>query len=147
MGSSEEANLGTGADQLETWQQERIHTVLENYGWVGVELRSIASGEASVHLPCPPDFNVGGQFNGGVLSGLLEVPSFLALLTELREGETPVTNDIFVQHLRGVPADAEIILEGRLVKRGRSMAWTEARALADGKITTLARITKTILAG
>jgi acyl-coenzyme A thioesterase PaaI-like protein len=75
------------------------------------------------------------------------VPSFLALLTELREGETPVTNDIFVQHLRGVPADAEIILEGRLVKRGRSMAWTEARALADGRITTLARITKTILAG
>ena len=39
----------------------------------------------------------------------------------------------------------QILVEGRLVKRGRSMAWTEARALADGKVTTLARITKTIL--
>ncbi len=139
--------MGTGVDQLETWRQERVRTVLGNYGWVGAELRSIAAGEASVHLSCPPEFNVGGQWNGGVLSGLLELPSFLALLTELQEGETPVTNDLFVQHLRGVPADAEVVLEGTLIKRSRRMAWTEARALADGKVTTLARITKTILTG
>lgn len=143
----EEAAVGTGTDQLETWKQQRIETVLGNYTWAGIELRTIAAGEASVLLPCRPEFNVGGHFNGGVLSGLLELPSFLALLTELSEGETPVTNDIFVQHLRGVPADAEIILEGKLVKRGRTMAWTEARALADGKLTTLARITKTLLPG
>ena len=134
-------------EKLATWQQERIRTVLGNYAWVGIELRSIEEGRASVRVPCPPDLEVGGLFNGGVLSGLLEVPSYLALLTSIEEGEIPVTNDLFVQHLRGVPADAEIVLEGTLLKRSRNMAWTEARALADGKLTTLARITKTLLSG
>ena len=133
-------------EDLPTWQQERVRTVLGNYAWVGIELRSIGDGQAAVRVPCPPELAVDGFFNGGVLSGLLEVPSFLALLTRLEEGELPVTNDLFVQHLRGVPAEAELVLEGRLVERSRRMAWTEARALADGRLTTQARITKTLLA-
>ena len=68
-------------------------------------------------------------------------------LGALGEAETPVTNDLFVQHLRGVPADAEIVLEGRLIRRSRRLAWTEARALANGELTTQARITKSILSG
>ena len=139
--------MGTGVEALAAWQQTRVETVLGNYAWAGVELRAIGDGEATLHLPCRPEFDVGGVFNGGVLSGMLELPSFMALLGSLEEGETPVTNDLFVQHLRPVPVDAEILLEGRLIKRGRSMAWTEARALADGKLTTQARITKTILPG
>lgn len=130
---------------LAAWQQDRLRDVLGNYAWAGFELRSIGDGCASLRLRCPPQLEAGGLFNGGVLSGLLEVPSFLALLTRLEPNETPVTNDIFVQHLRGVPADAAILLEGRVIQRGRSMAWTEARALADGRLTTQARITKTLL--
>lgn len=139
--------MSTGVAQLEAWQRERIETVLGNYAWVGIELISIDKGEASVRVPCPPELEAGGLFNGGVLSGLLEVPSYLALLTELRENETPVTNDLFVQHLRGVPAKAEIVLSGKLIRRSRSMAWTEASAHADGVLTTQARITKSLLAG
>ena len=67
-----------------------------------------------------------------------------ALLSELKDGELPVTNDLFVQHLRAVPGDAEVLLAGRLLRRGRSMAWTEASASVDGRVTTLARITKTL---
>jgi len=139
--------MSTGVEQLEAWQRERLKTVLGNYAWVGIELVSIGGGEASVRVPCPPELEVGGLFNGGILAGLLEVPSYIALLTELRENETPVTNDLFVQHLRGVPADAEIVLDGKLIRRGRTMAWTEASARADGKLTTQARITKSLLAG
>jgi acyl-coenzyme A thioesterase PaaI-like protein len=88
-----------------------------------------------------------GTLNGSVMNGLLELPSFVALLPELERGELPVTNDIFIQHLRGLPGEAEYALEGRVLRRGKSMAWTEAQARVGGRICSLARITKTLVEG
>jgi acyl-coenzyme A thioesterase PaaI-like protein len=77
---------------------------------------------------------------------LLELPSFLALLAELRPNELPVTNDLFLQHVRPLPGSSEYFLDGKLLRRGRSMAWTEVTVSVDDQIVTFARITKTIIA-
>ena len=63
----------------------------------------------------------------------LEFPAAFSLVSTLDKGQTPVTNDIFIQHLKGVPATAEILFEGRLLRRGRTMAWAESQAMVDGK--------------
>ena len=97
-------------------------------------------------LPALERLVSGNTLDGSVLNAVLEVPSFLALLCELQEGEVAVTNDIFVQQLRPVSGGTEVMLEGRLIRRGRRMAWTEAQACVDGKVCALARITKTLLA-
>lgn len=135
---------------LETWQRGFLETVLDNpyYQWAGVELLEIAAGRARLRLqPSPVLLAPGGTVNGSVVNGLLELPSFLSLLSALQEGERAVTSDIFIQNLKLIPGDAELVLEGKLLRRGRSMAWCEAAAIVDGTARSLARITKTILGG
>jgi uncharacterized protein (TIGR00369 family) len=83
--------------------------------------------------------------NGGVVSSLVEVPSFVALLPTIGDDELPVTNDVFVQHVRPLPGDVAYEMTGRLLRRGRTMAWTEVTVEAAGEPVTLARITKTVL--
>ena len=133
---------------IEPWQRDRVHEVFQSpiYGWLGLRLESVGGGSSRVHFRPREELLVSGNtLDGSVLNAVLEVPSFLALLCELHEDEVAVTNDIFIQQLRPVSAGAEVVLEGRLIRRGRTMAWTEAQASVDGKLCALARITKTLL--
>jgi len=133
---------------LEAWQRDLLETVLDGayYTWAGVELVEIAAGRARLRLrPTPVMLTPWGSVNGSVVNGLIELPSFLSLLPALREGERAVTSDIFIQNLKPVPGDAELVLEGKLLRRGRSMAWCEAAAIVDDTARTLARVTKAIL--
>lgn len=117
------------------------------YGlWAGVKLLSLIPGQARVAFdPRREMLTPWATLNGGVISSLVEIPAFLALLPSLREGELPVTNDIFVQHLRQLPGDRTYELTGTLLRRGKTMAWCDVVVHVDGKDVSLARITKTIL--
>ena len=88
-------------------------------------------------------FTVG--IGGPVGSG--KTALLLALCLELRErfSLAAVTNDIFIQQLRAVPGDAEVTLRGRLLRRSRSMAWTEAEARVEDRLCATARITKSVV--
>jgi uncharacterized protein (TIGR00369 family) len=138
-------------DSLEDWQRDFLREqVLDAayYRWLGVEVLSVEGGVSRLRFrPRPEMLTPWGTLNGSVMNGLLELPSFVALLPELARGELPVTSDIFVQHLRGLPGDAEYALEGRVLRRGRQMAWTEAQASVAGRACSLARITKSLVAG
>jgi uncharacterized protein (TIGR00369 family) len=133
---------------LEAWQKEVLGGILSDsyFGdWVGIVLHEVAPGRSRLSFrPREEMCTAGGTLNGGILNSLVELPSFVALLTSLEEHEYAVTNDIFLQHVRPLPGDAEYVLEGRLLRRGRSMAWTEASVSVHGKPTTFARITKTV---
>jgi uncharacterized protein (TIGR00369 family) len=128
-------------------RQDLLDAALGGYfGWAGMRLDQVSPGRAVASFrPRAEMLTPWGTLNGGVINGLLEMPSFVALLTELRPGELAVTNDLFLQHLRPLPGDAEYVLEGKLLRRGKSMAWTEVSVGVGGKIVTLARITKTVV--
>ncbi len=117
------------------------------YGlWAGVELIEIADRMGRISFrPRVEMLTPWGTLNGGVVSSLVEIPSFLALLTTLNAGELPVTNDIFIQHVRPFPGDATYELTGTLMRRGRTMAWTEVTVGVAGEPLSFARITKTII--
>jgi|GEM_PF-1395057 len=128
-------------------QRNLLHAALHTgYGlWSGLCLLEVRQGFARLAFtPRAEMLTPWGTLNGGVVNSLVEVPAFVALLTELGAEELPVTNDIFLQHLRPLPGHVEYELTGSLLRKGKTMAWVETTALVAGKPHTLARITKTL---
>jgi len=113
--------------------------------WARLRLKHIEPGFARIaFLPRPEMLTPWGTLNGGVLNSLVEVAAFYALLPSLEPDELPVTNDIFLQHVRPLPGDAEYEMTGRLLRKGKTMAWLESTAWVGGKECTFARLTKTL---
>jgi uncharacterized protein (TIGR00369 family) len=113
--------------------------------WAGLRIIEMRPGFARLAFtPREEMLTPWGTLNGGVLNSLVEVSAFYALLPELNPNELPVTNDIFLQHVRPLP-NAEYELTGRLLRRGRTMAWLESTAWVGGKECTFARLTKTLV--
>lgn len=128
-------------------QRELLQSALSTgySAWAGLELLAVEPGFARLRFfPRAEMKTPWGTLNGGVINSLVEVSGFVALLTALPPGKLPVTNDIFLQHLRPLPGDVAYELTGRLLRAGSSMAWVESEALVNGKPHTLARITKTL---
>lgn len=149
--SDETNNMTHIAHMLSTDHQRRLLSAAFDMGyghWAGVQLREISDGAASIAFrPRAEMLTAWGSLNGGVVGSLIEIPAFLALLPTLQDGELPVTNDTFLQHMRPLPGDAEYVLTGTLLRRGKVMAWMDVAVTVDGELLTTARITKTIVRG
>ena len=86
-----------------------------------------------------------GVLHGGVVSALLDVSCYLALLPQLGEEENAVTHDMTVSLIRSVPRGARVEVVGSVVRRGRSLAFCRAEATVDGKVVAAGQVTKTLL--
>lgn len=86
-----------------------------------------------------------GILHGGVVSALLDVASYLALLPELGPGEGAVTHAMTVSLLRGVAAGSRVELRGTVLRRGRTLAFLRAEATVDDVLVASAQLTKSIL--
>jgi uncharacterized protein (TIGR00369 family) len=133
---------------LADWVRPLAESLITETGfhrWAGLELLQIAPGEAQVGFTAAGEMLVFGKYmHGGVLNGLLEPPALLALFGHMREDETAMTVDIHLQHIRSVQAGERVILTGRLLKRGRNVAFCDVTAQVGDILCTTARITKTI---
>lgn len=128
-------------------QQERFEVTFNSgyNAWAGLRMLEMRPGFARLAFtPRAEMLTPWGTLNGGVINSLVEVPAFYALLPELGPNELPVTNDIFLQHVRPLP-NAEYELTGTLLRKGRTMAWLESTAWVGGKPCTFARLTKTLV--
>lgn len=85
-----------------------------------------------------------GGLHGGVFYALLDAICMLALLPELSDAEHAVTHDLHVSMMRSVPPGTRCELEGRVLRKGRSIAFMEGVARADGRVIASARVTKSI---
>ena len=133
---------------LAAHQQRLLDVAIDTgYGrWAGVQLLEIGDGIGRIGFTIRDEMRTPwGSLNGGVITSLIEIPGFVALLTGLGEGELPVTNDIFVQHMRPLPGDARYALAGRVIRRGKSMAWLDVTVTAGDTTVSVARITKTLI--
>lgn len=89
--------------------------------------------------------NSAGVLHGGVVTALLDVASYLALLPELAEGEHAVTHDLSVQLLRPVRGGSRVEVRGTVLRRGRAVAFLRAEAVTDDRIVAAAQVTKTLV--
>lgn len=89
--------------------------------------------------------NQAALLHGGVVTALLDVACFLALLPQLSQAQHAVTHDLSVSLLRPVPAGSRVELTGQVLRRGRAVAFLRAEAHVDGRLVATAQVTKTVL--
>ena len=91
-----------------------------------------------------PSETPGGYLHGGVVSTVLDVAAFFALIPSLDESENAATVDLSVQLLRQVPTGARVELRGELLRRSRNLAFIRAVTTVDGTTVATAQFTKAI---
>lgn len=96
---------------------------------VGAELLEV--GEGTVRFACVPDessYNTGLMVHGGLLCTLMDFAAGCAVQTLLGPGHLATTAELKVTFLRLLRAGQSIEVEGRSLKRGRHLAFSEASA-------------------
>jgi len=115
--------------------------------FVGVELLDPAAPEKGIAFPVGLSAQNQAQLlHGGVVTALLDVACFLALLPQLGADQHAVTHDLSVSLLRPVSADSRVELTGQVLRLGRAVAFLRAEAHVDGRLVATAQVTKTVLA-
>ena len=126
----------------------RVQAVLDIplHRFVGVQLLDPADPPAGIWFPVgPPAQNQVRLLHGGVVTALLDVASYLALLPHLADDEHAVTHDQSVSLLRPVGADSRVEVVGTVLRRGRAVAFLRADATVDGRLVATAQVTKTVV--
>ena len=86
-----------------------------------------------------------GGLHAGALYTLFEVVALFALIPTLGPAEHAAGVDFHASFMKGVPAGATCSLRATVVRRGRTLAFIEARAEVDGKPVATAHLTKSIV--
>jgi uncharacterized protein (TIGR00369 family) len=114
-------------------------------GWMGMRLERLEDGEADLELEVRPDhLNLLGALHGGVISGMADTATGVAMHAALDEGWTHVTTSLNLTFLSPGGLGDTIVARGRVVRRGARFGFAEADVeRSDG--TLLARATATFL--
>lgn len=114
--------------------------------FLGVALLDPAQPASGIALDvAEPALNNAGVLHGGIVTALLDVACYLALLPELGPGENAVTHDVAASLIRAVPPGARLHLRGSILRRGRSLVFLRAEATVDGAVVAAGQVTKTLV--
>lgn len=138
------------SDELLARVRERARS---NSFWrhLGIEVDEAGEGWVRLRVPVRDDLRnaPGAPVHGGVYSALVDtaVGGALSTLHAASEGGVGQTTlDLNVSFLAGA-SDGDIRAEGRILKRGRSIAFGEARITdAAGRLLAIGRATYMIIA-
>jgi uncharacterized protein (TIGR00369 family) len=116
--------------------------------FAGLELVHQEAGKAWCRFEVNANsISLSATLHSGVLYGLLDATSHLALLPMLEAGEHAVTIDLHVSIVRSVPPGARVALRAEVVRKRSSIAFVrcEAQTVEDAAGTVaVATITKAI---
>ena len=126
----------------------RVDRVLDIalHRFLGVALLDPAEPGRGIAFPVEDAaLNDAGVLHGGIVTALLDVACYLALLADLGPEEGAVTHDITVSLMRAVPRGAQVQVSGSVVRRGRSIVFLRAEATVHGAVVAAGQITKTLI--
>ena len=126
----------------------RVEGVLDIplHRFLGLDLADPAAPEVGVVFDAgPATLNNAGVLHGGIVTALLDVACYLALLPELADDENAVTHDVSASLMRPVAAGSRVHVRGAVVRRGRSIAFLRAEATVDGVVVGAGQVTKTMV--
>lgn len=135
-------------DPDETQRSARVRAVLDIalHRYLAVRLLDAEDPAAGIAFPVTGGaLNDAGLLHGGVVTALLDVASYLALLPALAAGEKAVTHDLSASLLRPVASGADVQVRGRVVRKGRTVAFLRSEAFVDGLLVATAQVTKSVL--
>lgn len=82
--------------------------------------------------------NINGVVHGGVYATILDTAMGGAVVSILEDGEVTATTSLYVEFLRPAQEGQTLRAEGRLVRRGRHLAFVEGN-LTDGRDVLLSQ--------
>lgn len=105
---------------------------------MGIDVVSIGDGNATLRMAVRPDMLNGvGWLQGGIFTALADESIALALYSQLASHEGIATISETTSFIKGVQ-DGCLIAEGKVVRKGRRVAFAEGSVRADdGKKTLL----------
>ena len=133
----------------ESAQATRVRAILDIalHRFLGVQLLDPAHPSAGISFAVGEAAqNQAALLHGGVVTALLDVASYLALLPHLDDAEHAVTHDMSVSLLRPVGPDEIVAVVGEVLRRGRAVAFLRAEATVLGRTVAAAQVTKSIVA-
>lgn len=89
--------------------------------------------------------NNGDVLHGGIVTALLDVACYLAILPDLPEGVNAVTHDLTASLMRPVTWGSDVCVRGALLRRGRSVAFLRAEATVGDVLVASGQVTKTLV--
>ncbi len=93
---------------------------------MGIDVMEIMDGKAALRMEIRPDMlNGEGWLQGGMFTALADEAMVLAIYSLLTEGETMATISETTSFMRGA-RDGFIVAWGKVVKKGRRVAFAEA---------------------
>lgn len=90
--------------------------------------------------------NNGGVLHGGIVSAVLDVACYLAVLPDLADNENAVTHDLTASLLRPVARGSDVCVRGTVLRRGRSVVFLRAEATVGDVLVAAGQVTKTLVA-
>jgi uncharacterized protein (TIGR00369 family) len=113
---------------------------------LGVRVLDSSDGQSLVELPVSAvSANPSNVLHGGIIYTVCDIAAYVALLTMLAPAESAVTHDLHVSCLRPAPIGTLVRFEGKVVQRGKRLAFVDVTATLEGKVIATARVTKSIV--
>lgn len=114
--------------------QEHIKAVLElinqapYFQLLNMDVQELAMGYAKVVVKVErKHLNAFGGIHGGAYASILDTAAYWALYCEMDEDQGFITIDVKADNLRAIDSGT-IVVEGKTIKRGRSICLSEAEA-------------------
>lgn len=107
------------------------------FALMGIDVVSVEEGHAVLKMPVRPDMHNGvGWLQGGLLVALADETMVLAIYPSLESNEGMATISESTNFIRGTQ-DGIIVAEGRVIRKGRRVAFAEAEVRKDDAEKTL----------
>ncbi|MFA5331297.1 MAG: PaaI family thioesterase [Methanoregula sp.] len=107
------------------------------FGLTGIDVVFVEPGRACLKMPVRPDmYNGVGWLQGGLLVALADEAMALSIYPSLEASEGIATISESTSFLKGTQ-DGVILAEGRVIRKGRRVAFTEAEVRKDDEEKTL----------
>lgn len=119
---------------------------LPSHRLFGLKLLSYGDGMSRLSFETDDAALVPGDYvHGGVSSLLMEPAAMVALVTQLSADKWTVTSSSEYRMLRAVPKGAEAILEGKVARIGRALAFVDVALTVNGVSHVEGRFVKSII--
>ena len=111
----------------------------------GLALVGVAEGRAQARIEVSEEVgNLMGTLHGGAIATLVDDVGTVAIMSGDKDGRPGVTTDLSISYMSAAPAGSTVIIDGRVLKVGRTLAFVEVelRRESDQKLLAQGRMTK-----
>jgi uncharacterized protein (TIGR00369 family) len=114
--------------------------------FLGVELMSLAPGEARCQIIIGENAATpSNTLHGGVLSLVLEIAAYAALMPMIDADKIPTTIDFHNQPMRSVALGDKLEIVAKVLRHGRRTASCEVATFVEGRLMSKGLILKALL--